>query len=85
MKRTPSPGLHNNSRHVDARNFSASWAAYHLLEGEYSSFGGTTDRDMCRTISKHLLAKSGEGERLISRYLMLLDLLQILNLKQTLQ
>ena len=72
-------------RPVDARNFSASWAAYHLLDGEHSVFGGTADRDMCRSISKDLLEKSGEGERLIGQYLMLLDLLPFRNVERTLQ
>ena len=89
-KRICSDPRHKNQRvlvdrPVDARNFSASWAAYHFLDGEDSIFGGTADRDKCRSISKDLLAKSGEGERLIGQYLMLLDLLPFRNVERRLQ
>ena len=60
---------------ADKRSFSAWWMAYHFLDGEHSFFCGTADLDMCRSIAKELLAESGEGERLIGQYLMLLDLL----------
>ena len=70
---------------VNERNFSQWSMAYHFLDGEDSIFGGTADRDMCRSISKRLLEKSGEGERLIGQYLMLLDLLPFRNVERTLQ
>ena len=72
-------------RPINERRFSQWWMASLFLDGEHSVFGGTADRDMCRSVSKELLAKYGESERLVGRYLMLLDLLPFRNVKWMLQ
>ena len=51
------------------RNFSAWFMAYQYMDGDRSIFGGTLNKSLCRSMSRELLLRPGEGVRLIGQYL----------------
>ena len=51
------------------RNFSAFFIAYQYMDGDRSIFGGTLNKSLCRSMSRELLLRPGEGVRLIGEYL----------------
>ena len=51
------------------RNFAAWFMAYQYMDGDRSIFGGTLNKSLCRSMSRELLRRPGEGVRLIGEYL----------------
>ena len=51
------------------RNFAAWFMAYQYMDGDRSIFGGSLNKNLCRSMSRELLVRPGEGVRMIGQYL----------------
>ena len=56
-------------RRTHIRNFSHSFFVHRYMDGDREMFVSTMNKSACRSFAKELLARPGEGERMIGEHL----------------